>query len=110
MIAGLIARLRSLFSGVRNNNLDEAIQAEFAFHIEARAADLMKTGLSAADATRQARVEFGGAYNHKEASREARGLRWFDFLRVSWLDVKLGGRMILRYPGLTVVGGLAMGV
>ena len=24
------------------------------------------------------------------------------------LDAKLGGRMIVKYPGLTVVGGLAM--
>lgn len=28
---------------------------------------------------------------------------------VSWLDFKLGFRMLLRYPGLTVVGGLAIG-
>ena len=27
---------------------------------------------------------------------------------ISWLDVKLGGRMLARYPGLTLVGGLAM--
>ena len=40
----------------------------------------------------------------------ARGLRWFDAFRISWLDVKLGGRMIYRYPGLTVIGGIAMGV
>ena len=29
-------------------------------------------------------------------------------MRFSWLDVKLGVRMLIRYPGLTVVGGLAM--
>ena len=28
--------------------------------------------------------------------------------RVSWLDFKLGFRMLARYPGLTLVGGLAM--
>src|SRR2546426_3896369 len=27
---------------------------------------------------------------------------------MSWLDVKLGLRMLRRYPGLTIVGGLAM--
>ena len=37
--------------------------------------------------------------------RAARG-RWTPV--VSWLDFKLGLRMLLRYPGLTVVGGLAM--
>ncbi len=29
-------------------------------------------------------------------------------LGVSWLDVKLGLRMLRRYPGLTIVGGVAM--
>ena len=29
-------------------------------------------------------------------------------IRFSLLDFKLGGRMLARYPGLTVVGGLAM--
>ncbi|HVS66037.1 MAG TPA: hypothetical protein VMT85_21335 [Thermoanaerobaculia bacterium] len=29
-------------------------------------------------------------------------------LAVSWLDVKVGLRLLLRYPGLTVVGGLAI--
>jgi predicted permease len=27
---------------------------------------------------------------------------------ISWLDLKLGFRMLVRYPGLTVLGGLAM--
>ena len=31
--------------------------------------------------------------------------RWFDGLS---LDLRLGGRMLVKYPGLTVVGGLAM--
>src|SRR5688572_26796359 len=28
-------------------------------------------------------------------------------LVASWLDFKLGGRMLVRYPGLTLAGGLA---
>ena len=31
-------------------------------------------------------------------------------MRISWLDIKLGARMIYRYPGLTLVAGVAMGV
>jgi putative ABC transport system permease protein len=27
---------------------------------------------------------------------------------MTWLDLKLGGRMLVKYPGLTIVGGLAM--
>ncbi|MGH7463193.1 MAG: hypothetical protein ACREMA_19475, partial [Longimicrobiales bacterium] len=29
-------------------------------------------------------------------------------LGMSWLDWKLGGRMLLKYPGLSVVGGLTL--
>ena len=32
-------------------------------------------------------------------------LGWFDEMRFSWLDVKLGSRMLLKYPVLTIVGG-----
>jgi putative ABC transport system permease protein len=37
--------------------------------------------------------------------RDGRGRAWFDGFS---LDLKLGGRMLVKYPGLTVVGGLAM--
>ena len=109
MTSGLIARLRSLVRGIRNDP-DADMQAEFAHHMELRARDLVRSGLSPEDARRQAQVEFGGTYNYKEAGREARGLRWFDAMRISWLDIKLGARMIRRYPGLTLVAGIAMGV
>ena len=110
MLSGIIVRVRSLFSGARNANLDAEMQAEFEHHMALRAEDLVKSGVAPDEALRRARAEFGGAYNHKEAGREARGLRWFDAFRISWLDVKLGARMVHRYPGLTVVGALAMGV
>ena len=34
-----------------------------------------------------------------------RARAWFDGLS---LDLKLGGRMLVKYPGVTIVGGLAM--
>ena len=39
------------------------------------------------------------------SARSARGFRAFDGLS---LDFKLGARMLVRYPGLTVIAGLAM--
>ena len=39
------------------------------------------------------------------AARSVRGVRVFEGLA---LDFKLGGRMLVRYPGLTVLAGLAM--
>jgi putative ABC transport system permease protein len=111
MIAPIIARVRSLWSGVfGGTRLDAEMQSEFEHHVELHTAELVKSGVPLEEARRQARAAFGGAYNHKEAGREARGLRWFDTFRISLLDIKLGARMVYRYPGLTVIGALAMGV
>jgi len=109
MIAELMARVRSLWRGVvHTREVDADLNEEFRLHIELRAADLVRDGMSTADATRKARAEFGSTQRHLEKARTARGLRWFDETRFSWLDVKLGSRMLLKYPVLTIVGGFSM--
>ena len=109
LIAGLIARGRSLWRGIAGRAAIEAdMQEEFRSHLELRAADLVRAGATPDAARRQARLEFGCAELHKDDARAARGLRSFDELRVSVLDLKLGARMLVKYPGLTLVGGLAI--
>ena len=109
MVAGLVARVRSLWRGIRGHAaIESEMDAEFRHHIELRAADLVRAGVPVAEATRRARLEFGSPERYKDEGRESRGLRRIDALRVSWLDFKLGFRMLARYPGLTLVGGLAM--
>jgi putative ABC transport system permease protein len=111
MLGGLVARVRSLLRGVfKSRATDAELHDEFALHMELHAADLVKAGTSPADAARIARAEFGGAFDQTQAVREARGLGWFDTLRFSALDFKLGARMLARYPGLTIVASLSMGV
>ena len=97
------ARLGLLFGrGAAETRMDQ----EFGFHLEMEANRLMRDeGLNAVEARRRALVAFGGVDKHKEDLRDGRGLRWLGGLR---LDLKLGGRMLVKYPGLTVVGGLAM--
>ena len=111
MISPWLSRVRSLWRGVaRTHALDAEMREEFEHHIEMRAADLVRSGLSQADAERKARAEFGGTFQYTSLGREARGLRWFDSARFSWLDVKLGARMLIKYPLLTLVSVLALGV
>jgi putative ABC transport system permease protein len=43
-------------------------------------------------------------------NRLIRRMRSLDQLRFSWLDFKIGLRMLVRYPGLTVVGSVSMAV
>lgn len=109
MIAELIARIRSLWRGtIQTRRVDAELQEEFRHHIELRAADLVRAGMSGADAARKARAEFGSTEGYVEKVRSARGLGWFDEMRFSWVDLKLGGRMLVKYPVLTIVAGISM--
>jgi len=50
-----------------------------------------------------------GAHHHRETEAHM-ALNRIDQLRFSWLDFKLGFRMLARYPGLTLVGTVAIAV
>jgi putative ABC transport system permease protein len=52
----------------------------------------------------------GGTAPHEEEVRAPRGPDGAGRLRVSWLDFKVGFRMLARYPGLTVVGTVAIAI
>jgi putative ABC transport system permease protein len=79
---------------------------EIGFHIDMETQRLMREKqLSPDEARRQAIVSFGGVSQHKETLREGHGLAWLGGFS---LDMKLGARMLRKYPGLTLIGGLAM--
>jgi len=110
-LSGLLARLRSLWRGLfRRADVEAEMREEFRHHIALRTEDLIRSGLSPAEATRRAHLEFGHIESHSENARAALGLRLFDRLGVSWLDVKLGVRMLVKYPGLSLVSVAGMAV
>ena len=97
------ARARLLFG---NDDAEARMNDEIAFHVEMETERLQKEeGLDAIEARRRANVAFGPAEAHKEELRHNRGLAWLGGLK---LDLKLGARMLVKYPGLTLVGGIAM--
>jgi predicted permease len=103
----LFARVRSFWRGLRRpDQLWAEMDEEMRFHVDMEAERLQRErGLDPAEARRKAAAEFGGVEKYREAGWDARGLGWLGGLT---LDLKLGGRMLVKYPGLTVVGGLAM--
>ena len=104
-----LSRVRSLWRGLRARlAVERDMSDEFASHIEMRAADLARSGITPDEAIRRARLEFGSNEQFKDEGRAARGLRTTDDLRFSWLDFKLGFRMLAKYPILTIVAGFAM--
>ncbi len=100
---GARARLALLFS---RKAAAARFDEEIGFHIEMETERLRRDeGLDAREARRRALVAFGGVVNHREALHDGRGLRWFGGLS---LDFRLGVRMLVKYPGLTIVGSVAM--
>jgi predicted permease len=100
----LIARLRGF---VRPAADDDDFDEELSGHLDMAVEEKVRRGMSPEQARRQARLELGGVSQLRESAREARGLPWIDTF---WLDTKLGGRMLRRSWGMTLVGGLAMAI
>jgi predicted permease len=94
-------RLRAL---VHAEAVDRELDEELAFHLEMETEKHVRAGLAPAAARRQARLAFGAVRQHRAEARDARWLAWLPRLS---LDFRLGARMLVKYPGLTVVGGFA---
>src|SRR5688500_8262996 len=92
------ARARLLFA---RRAAESRMTEEFAFHLDMEAERLVReNGLEPNEARRRALAAFGGVENHKESLRSVRGLAWPAGMS---LDLKLGLRMMLKYPGLTFI-------
>ncbi|MDA1305824.1 MAG: ABC transporter permease [Acidobacteria bacterium] len=78
---------------------------ELQSHIDLHTDDNIRAGMTPNEARRQALAKLGGVAGTRQAHRERRGLPVVGALV---FDMKLGGRMLVKYPGLTIVGGLAM--
>jgi putative ABC transport system permease protein len=99
------ARARLLFA---RRAAESRMTEEFAFHLDMEVERLIcEQGLDPNEARRRALAAFGGVENHKEALRSDRGLAWLTGMS---LDLKLGLRMMLKYPGLTFIGVLGLSV
>jgi len=98
-------RLRLLFA---RRAAEARMEEEFRFHVDMETERLVREEkLAPAEARRRALVAFGGTDRYGEALRDGRGLGWLNGLS---LDLRLGLRMLVKYPGLTIVGGFGMAV
>ena len=102
-VSAVRTRLQLLFAP---KAAERRMNDEIDFHIEMETERLMREQrLPQGEARRRALVAFGGVTQHKETLRDGRGLAWLGGMS---LDFKLGFRMLRKYPGLTIVGGLAL--
>src|SRR5688572_8301184 len=97
-------RLTSFFGGraVDRERQEQDLKDELAFHFKTEVERRVAGGQSPADALASAKRDFGNVPLVEEVTRDTWG--W------SMQDYKLGVRMLLKYPGLTIAGGLALAI
>jgi predicted permease len=93
----------------RRSRFEDDMSEEMRFHVEARAADLVRRGTACDEAARRARAEFGSTEKHKEEARASAGLRLLDEMRG---DARYAVRTFARNRIFTVtaVATLALGI
>ena len=97
----IVARLRSWWRGIfHRSRVENAMDDELSFHIEAYAADLRNQGVDEDEARYRARVEFGGVAQVKEECREANGIAPFEHLVQ---DVRFAFRMMAKSKLATAI-------
>ena len=102
MLGDLWHRMRALF---RHGRVEGELDEELRFHLERQVEKYVQSGMSREEATRRARVEFGGVELAKEECRDARGVHLIESVLE---DLRYGVRTLRRNPGFTAVAVLTL--
>ena len=97
--------LQRAFAPFRRRQLEADLEAELASHVAMAVEFNQRTGMSAAEARREALRSFGGVEQVKESYRDQRGL---PMIESAFRDVRFGLRMLRRSPGFSIIAILCL--
>jgi len=94
---------------IHRTRVDNDVESELKFHIDAHTQQLIDSGISTREAERRSKAEFGRADVQKEKYRAAIGLRPLEEIGG---DLRYGLRSLYRMPGFALVAilSLALGI
>src|SRR5262245_42595262 len=98
-----------LRAALMRGRLEREMQGEMSAHLALATERLLARGLTAEEAPRAARREFGNVEYLQEQARDARGARWIESMVA---DLRFGLRHFSRkpYSTLTMIVLLALGI
>jgi len=102
----LLYRTRALF---QRQSAEDELDDELRFHLDAQTDKYVRSGLSAFEAERRARIALGGLAQTKEDCRQSWGVT---LIETAAKDVAFAARTLTRRPGFSVavVLSLALGI
>ena len=103
-LRALMIRLANV---MRRQPADAGIQEEIEAHIAMDTERGLRSGLSEAEARRQALIRLGGAQQVREAQMQRDGLPWLESLL---RDLRYGLRALTKRPGVTAIAILSIGL
>lgn len=104
-MAALRRVIRRLLAIFHLRRTEDELRREITAHLHLLEEEYVARGMNASEARYAARRAFGGVEQVKEHYRDEQSYRWL----AGWsMDLKLGARMLVKYPGLTIIGGCAI--